>query len=335
MTADPVVVARTPLRLSLGGGGTDLPFYRRRYGGDVLSVAISPRVTVVGRGGRLDGRVRFGYEQVETADDARRLTDPFVREALDLVGLRTSCELWSLGAVPAGTGLGSSGAFAVSLLAVVNALAGRAISRAELIEQACELEIERLGRPVGKHDQYICGLGGLRRLVISPSGAVEVTAVAVAPSTLDEVLRRLVLVYTGARRDSTAALSPGAVDVAARVAQLHSIRQIGDRMRQALMAGEWEHVPHLLREHWAVKREQSANQVWDPLCAAATEAGAVACKLVGAGDGGFVLFWAEPSRQADVVAAASAFGARRLPFTFDTAGTSLTRIESHAAEMAL
>ncbi|MGH3764590.1 MAG: hypothetical protein ACRDS0_13820 [Pseudonocardiaceae bacterium] len=334
---DPIVVARTPLRLSLGGGGTDLPFYRSQFGADVLSVAISPQVTVVGRKGRLDATTRFGYERLCVADKAGELADPFVSAAMDMVGFREPCELFSLGPVPAGTGLGSSGAFAVSLLAVLNTLSDRSLDRIGLIEQACELEIDRLGRPVGKHDQYVCGLGGLRRLVISTTGAMHAEPARIDRSTVDELVRRLLLVYTGVRRDSAASLSisGSGSDLDARIAQLHRIRDVGDRIRKALEGGEWERTPELLREHWSIKRGRERYTPWDALCQTARANGATAWKLVGAGGGGFILFWAEPERQADVLSAISAFGVRHLPFRVAEMGTTVTRIDTHAVEVQL
>lgn len=328
--SDPVVVARTPLRLSLGGGGTDLPLYSSRFGGDVLSMAISLHVTVVARGGRLDASHRYAYERVSAADSAAGLDEPYVREALALTGYRAPCEITSMGPVPSGTGLGSSGAFAVSLLSALHGLAGRSPSRLELIEQACALELDRLRRPVGKHDQYICGLGGLRQLVIEPSGEVQVRDPAVAKSTMDSLVDRFVLLYTGVRRDSSTSLAPPSAqpDVEERIEQLHRIRKIGDQTRVALETGDLDWVAELMREHWAVKRGKAVPSCWDELYDIAVAHGARAGKLVGAGGGGFLLLFVDPDHRAGVLAAAAAHGVREVPFDYCPTGTTVTRIDS-------
>jgi len=325
---DPLVVARTPLRLSLGGGGTDLPFYSGRFGGDVLSMAISLHVTVIARGGRLDARHRYSYERVSAADSPTDLDEPYVREALVLTGFSTPCEITSMGPVPSGTGLGSSGAFAVSLLSALHGLAGRTPSRLHLIEQACELELGRLRRSVGKHDQYICGLGGLRRLVIDPSGAVRVDDPAVARSTVDALTARLVLLYTGVRRDSTTSLIPptSAAGFEERIEQLHRIRKTGDQTRAALETGDMDWVAELMREHWAIKRGNAAPSRWDEIYDLAVANGARAGKLVGAGGGGFLLLFVDPEHREAVVTAAAAHGVREVRFDYCPTGTTVTRI---------
>jgi D-glycero-alpha-D-manno-heptose-7-phosphate kinase len=327
--SDPLVIARTPLRLSLGGGGTDLPFYSGRFGGDVLSMAISLHVTVIARGGRLDAHHRYAYERVSAADSAAGLDEPYVREALALTGFSAPCEIASMGPVPSGTGLGSSGAFAVSLLSALHGLAGRAPSRLELVEQACELELDRLRRPVGKHDQYICGLGGLRRLVIDPSGSVRVDDPAVPKSTMDALAARFVLLYTGVRRDSATSLAPpsSTAGVEERIEQLHRIRKIGDQMRAALETGDLDWVAELMREHWAIKRGDAAPSRWDEIYDIAVAHGARAGKLVGAGGGGFLLLFVDPGHREGVLAAAAGHGVREVPFDYCPTGTTVTRID--------
>ena len=161
-----------------------------------------------------------------------------------------------MGPVPAGTGLGSSGAWCVGLLSALHGLAGTRPTQVELIEQACELEIERLSRPVGKHDQYICGLGGLRRLIIDEAGGVRTVPASVTPATSQALQDRLALFYTGVRRNSGTHLAApsdrSAVD--RRIEELHRIRHIGGQLREALEGGDVQAAPELMREHWSVKR---------------------------------------------------------------------------------
>jgi D-glycero-alpha-D-manno-heptose-7-phosphate kinase len=325
MSGTGVVLARAPLRLTLGGGGTDLPLYSNRFGGDVLTVAISLWVTVVASRGSLDGTFRYNHEETHTAGTAEALTQPYVREALRLTGMSTPCQITSLGPVPAGTGLGSSGAFSVSLIAALNRLNGRALSRDQLIEQACELEIDRLGMPIGKQDHYACALGGLRRLVIDTSGKAKEFNVPVDTETVQELERSLLLFYTGRRRDSAAHLArPGsALDLSRRVEQLHHIRKLGDQTRSALERGNLDEIAALLHEHWKIKRQRESSR-WDEYLELARQHGAAAGKIVGAGGGGFLLLFAEPPTQCAVIAALGRLGLRHVPFRFVEEGLTVT-----------
>lgn len=320
-----VVLARAPLRLTLGGGGTDLPLYSSRFGGDVLTVAISLWVTVVASRGSLDGTYRYSHEETHTAGTAEALTQPYVREALRLTGMSTPCQITSLGPVPAGTGLGSSGAFSVSLVAALNRLNGRVLSQGELIEQACELEIGRLGMPIGKQDHYACALGGLRRLVIDTSGTVNEFTVPVAEETVKQLERSLLLFYTGRRRDSAAQLArPGSAPaLSRRVEQLHHIRKLGDQTRAALERGNLDEIAALLHEHWKIKRQRESSR-WDEYLELARRHGAAAGKIVGAGGGGFLLLFAEPSAQGGVLTALSCLDLSHVPFRFVEEGLTVT-----------
>ncbi|MFJ4185183.1 hypothetical protein [Kitasatospora sp. NPDC089509] len=347
MTApqDTLVVARTPLRLSLGGGGTDLPFYADRFGGDILSVTISLHVTVTARQGRIDGRYRFTHEDQQTAARPDDLANDYVRAAARRVPTPHPFEVASLGPVPAGTGLGSSGAFAVSLLGTFHALAGGPMpSRTELIEQACALEMQDLGRPIGRHDQYICGLGGLQRLAIGADGTVKALPTTVAPETLAALDRHLRLFFTGITRDAaTPGLAvPAAQDAdgrAERIERLHRIREIGAETLASLEAGRLDRVPELMRRHWAVKRGGPAKPgvpaPWDGLYELALRHGAEAGKLVGAGGGGFLLLYASPDRHRALASALAARGATEVPFSFVPYGTTLTRITPNTTEALL
>jgi D-glycero-alpha-D-manno-heptose-7-phosphate kinase len=320
-----VVLSRAPLRLTLGGGGTDLPLYSSRFGGDVLTVAVSLWVTVVASRGSLDGTFRYSHEKTYSAGTAEALPQPYVREALRLTGTSTPCQIASLGPVPAGTGLGSSGAFSVSLVAALNRLSGRVLSRGELIEQACELEIGRLGMPVGKQDHYACALGGLRRLVIDTLGRVSECDVPVAEGIVEQLERSLLLFYTGRRRDSATQLArpDTAPALSRRVEQLHHIKKLGDQTRTALERGDLDEIAYLLSEHWKVKRERESSR-WDEYLDLARQHGAAAGKIVGAGGGGFLLLFAEPPAQDAVITALARIGLSHVPFHFVEEGLTVT-----------
>lgn len=325
---DDLVIVRTPLRLSLGGGGTDLPLYATRFGGDTVTATISLYVTIVARVGRLDGLHRYSYEESELAERPADFRHAYMREALALADLREPCEISSMGPVPAGTGLGSSGAFTVGLLAALHALAGRRPAPTELAEQAHHLEAVRLGMPVGPQDQYACAVGGLRRLVIDASGHVDVQSMEVADDVLAELDRRLLLFYTGQRRHSASQLSLPAEQAALshRIEQLHRIREIGEQMRTALENGDLETVPKLINEHWSVKRGHGPDSRWDSLLWLARQHGASAGKLVGAGGGGFLLLYVHPPAVAQVIETLTANGLRHVSFRLVNHGTTTTSL---------
>lgn len=327
---DMLMVASAPLRLALGGGGTDLPFYCEQFGGDIITVAISLWVRVVGHRGTLDHQYRYSHESTEIRDSPDEIEQPYVREAFRMVGPADPCEITSLGRVPAGTGLGSSGAFSLSLLAVLNTLAGRPLARTALIEQAYELEAVRLGRPIGKQDHYACGLGGLRRLIIDRAGKVTVEPVRMPPGAAESLDDRLLLFYTGRRRDSASQLWPSTAteQLSRRVEQLHYIRELGDKTRTALQTGHIDEIPALMREHWRVKRERESTTLWDNLVGLARRHGARAGKLVGAGGGGFVLLFVEPREQAAVIEVLERAGTKHVPFCFMDRGVTMTLLSA-------
>jgi D-glycero-alpha-D-manno-heptose-7-phosphate kinase len=325
-----LVVSRTPLRLTLGGGGTDLPYYCERYGADLLTVTLSLSVNVVVRGGLVDGGSRFHHDATEIVSDPALFINPYVREALSVASVTEPCEIASVGPVPSGTGLGSSGAFAVGLLSALYAWRGAVIGPADVAEAAFTLEAGRLGRPVGRQDHYACALGGLRRTVISPEGVVTSTLLQMRADALAELERRLHLFYTGKRRDSSLGLvvGGGADELSQRIEALHRIRAIGDATRRALENGEVDAVAQLMREHWQAKRRRG-DQIWDEHLISACQHGARAGKIVGAGGGGFFLLYADPGAREGLELAMADRGMRRIDVHFVTEGTRVTDIPGH------
>jgi D-glycero-alpha-D-manno-heptose-7-phosphate kinase len=325
---DELVVASTPLRLTLGGGGTDLPLYADRFGGDIVTAAISLWVTVVARQGRFDGLYRYSHERTEISDRPSSFRNAYVREALDMLRIAEPCEVVSMGPVPAGTGLGSSGAFAVSLLAALSALRGLRPSGAELAEQAHELEVRRLGMPIGRQDHYACALGGLRRLMIGTDGQVRTELLCLPPGVARQLNRRLLLFYTGQRRDSAIQLAVPreAVELSQRIADLHQIRKVGDETRVALENGALAEIPPLIAEHWRIKQTREASRRWDDYLLLACQNGALAGKIVGAGGGGFLLLFVDPAASQGVVTAMTSAGLQHAPYHFVETGTTVTML---------
>lgn len=324
MDSDLIAVARTPLRLSLGGGGTDLPYYADRFGGDLVTTAISLWVTVVARLGRIDGTYRYSHETTSVAATSEGLGNSYVAAALDVVGLNQPCEVVSMGPVPSGTGLGSSAAFTLSLLAALHCLRGRRPDPTDLAEQAFAIEAKRLGHPTGRQDHYACALGGVRRLVLDPGEPPQSAALAMPEAAKSELDRHLHLYYTGRRRDSHVNLTapPDGAELDRRLGDLHRIKAVGDRIRTALQAGRINELSALMTEHWRIKARNGESQ-WDTHLMAARKAGAQAGKIVGAGGGGFLLVLAEPDVVPAVTAALADEGLRHVPFRFVTNGTTV------------
>lgn len=324
-----MIVTRTPLRISLGGGGTDLPNFAAHYGGELVSAAIDVHVYVVIRQGRLDGRLRYSYETTGLADRADALDDALVRACLKHRGVEAECEIGSFGGVPAGSGLGSSGAFTVGLLHAFDALLGREPDPLILAEDAWRIEHDHLGRPVGKHDPYITGLGGLRALHIRRDGAVNTERLALDPETVTGLQDRLLLFYTGRRRDSRRLLSRQDVDPApdaAKAHYLHEVKRIGARITEALRAGDLPEFGRLLHLHWLAKSRSAAgvtNPRFAEIYRAALENGALGGKLLGAGGGGFFLFYVPRPRRDVVMSTMARFRLRHLPFHFTEEGTTV------------
>lgn len=301
--------ARSPLRISLGGGGTDLPGYFQQHGGFVLACAIDRYVTVEGR--RDDhGPLRFrsGDEEL-VADDAEGLAHPIVREALRARDITGGVSLASSADIPSGTGLGSSGSFGTALQACLDALEGqREVSPARVAEAAYHVEVERLDEPVGKQDPYAAAFGGLHSYRIERDGAVVVEPLTLPAGALAALPEHLLLFWTGLRRSASAVLEEQRARTAALdPAVLRSLREtheVGLEARDALLRGDLAALGPLFDRHWTLKRERShlaSNDRIEALRTVGARAGATGGKIVGAGGGGFLLFVApdpEPVRRA-------------------------------------
>lgn len=323
-----MIITRTPLRISVGGGGTDLPSYYERRGGFFISAAIDRYVYLAINDTFTDGFV-VKYSALERADDIDGIEHPLVREALRLLPIGDAKEIVSIADIPAGTGLGSSGAFTVGLLRALHAHRREHVSAAELAEEACHIEIDVLGEPVGKQDQYIAAFGGLSQFEISPDGTVAATTLPVSDDTLRDLEEHLLLFFTGYSRRAGEVLSDqkkrsveGDEEMLRRLADTESIgRRIGD----ALVDGETETYGALMHEHWLAKRERSphmSNTDIDRWYQLGMDSGAIGGKLVGAGAGGFLLFYAKDVRR--LRDAMSTAGLTEVRFTIDHDGSTVT-----------
>lgn len=294
-----MIITRTPLRISIGGGGTDLPSYYERRGGFLISAAINRYIYIAINDTFTDDYV-IKYSALERAEQVEDISHPLVREALRLHPIGGAKEIVSIADIPAGTGLGSSGAFTVGLLKALYAYKREHVTAGALAEEACHIEIDVLNEPVGKQDQYIAAYGGLSCFEIDPDGRVRVSPVAISTDTLRDLEEHLLLFFTGYSRRAGEVLSDqhkrsqeGDDAMLSRLAETEAIgRRIGDALEQ----GDTAAYGSLMHEHWLAKRDRSphmSNSDIDRWYQAGIDNGAVGGKLVGAGAGGFLMFYAK------------------------------------------
>lgn len=321
-----VIFTRAPLRISLGGGGTDLPSYYSEHEGFLIAGAIDKYIyllthTVFQR------RYRMKYNEFEEVDLPEQIRHPILREAIVRHWTGDPLEIASLADVPAGTGLGSSGAYTVGVIKSL-ALARRlATTPSSLAEDACEIEIDILGEPVGKQDQYVAAHGGVCAYTFRRDGTVDVDPLALSADTLSKLRNNLLLFFTGESRSASSLLADQVkrteADDDAMLRNLHRTKEIGLESRDLLERGDLERFAELMDEHWQAKRTRSvgmATERVDELYKLARMSGCLGGKLVGAGGGGFLLVYA--TRPDDTRLAMSRAGAPELPFDFEFQGCS-------------
>ena len=328
-----MIITRTPLRISLGGGGTDLPSYYREFGGFVLSAAISKYVYITINQTFFPGYF-LKYSELELAESLEAIRHPLIREALRVQNMPHRLEIVSIADVPAGTGMGSSGTFLVGLLHALHAYKRQPVTAETLAQEAFEIEMNRLGMPVGKQDHYIAAYGGLLCQEYRPDDGVAVTPLHMSEAALWELRDALMLFFVGYTRAASELLE----DQKRRSEQgdpkmlegLHFVKQLGFEIRNSLEAGDVRHFGELMHEHWMRKRARSAgmtNKRVDELYDLARErGGATGGKLVGAGGSGFLLFHTNDRRRlrATMVEA----GLSEMDFSFDFDG-SVVLLRNH------
>jgi D-glycero-alpha-D-manno-heptose-7-phosphate kinase len=321
-----VIFSQAPLRISLGGGGTDLPSYYASHGGFLVAGAIDKYVYMLIHT-EFQHRYRMKYSQTEEVERISDIRHPILRETLAKYWHGSPLEIASVADVPSGTGMGSSGAFTVALLKGLAHARRTSITAGSLGESASEIEIEILEEPCGKQDPYVAAHGGICAYTFNPDGSVDVEPLELAPETLRALREQLLLFYTGEARDASAVLS----DQDARtktgddemLENMHRTKQMGLRSRELLESGDLFAYAELMHEHWLNKRKRSpgmATDRVDELYTLARRSGVIGGKLVGAGGGGFLLVYAR--HPADTRQAMAAAGAAELPFDFEFVGAN-------------
>jgi D-glycero-alpha-D-manno-heptose-7-phosphate kinase len=320
-----MIIVRSPLRITLGGGGTDLPSYYREHEGFLVAAAIDRYVYITIHQMFQSGFI-IKYSQLERAERREDIHHPIVREALALTGVTDKVEITSMADIPAGTGLGSSGSFTTALLRALHAHQKTIISTHDLAEQACHIEIERLREPIGKQDQFIAAYGGVTCFRFNKSDTVKVWPAAVSAETLYNLEDGLVMFFTGMSRSASAILKDqddrSKSKDAAIIDNLHYVKDLGLRSLKALETGDLRKFGALMDEHWQHKKKRSgamSNPEIDKWYELAMRNGALGGKLIGAGGGGFLLFFTEDKKP--VRHALREAGLEEVRIRFDFEGT--------------
>ena len=323
-----MIITRSPLRITLGGGGTDLPSYYREHAGFLIAAAIDKYVYVTVMRPFVPG-IFLKYSQLEHVETIDSVHHPIIREAVRMMGLRTpQIEVTTLADIPADTGLGSSGSFTTALLKALYAHRRRLLHPSELAELACDIEINKLGEPVGKQDQYIAAYGGVTCFTFHEDGRVHAEPLRARMDTLFNLEDDLLLFFTGFSRSAGSILANQKERTeqsdAAILANLHYVKDLGLRSRAALESGNTAEFGALMHEHWEHKKRRSgamSNPQIDEWYDLGIRSGAIGGKLVGAGGGGFLMFYTEDHRR--LRTAMSKAGLEEVRFRFDFEGTKV------------
>jgi D-glycero-alpha-D-manno-heptose-7-phosphate kinase len=325
-----MIISRTPLRISFAGGGTDLPAFWREEAGAVLSTTIDKYVYVVANR-RFEPEIRVSYTETEIVQNVADIQHDLVRESLRVTGLPSHLEILTMADMPAGAGLGSSSSVTVGLLNALYAFQGKLRSPEDLAHEACEIEIDIIGKSIGKQDQYAAAYGGFRFFKFEPSGAVRVAPVVCTPEIVAELQRNLILFFTGMTRSAESILELQSANITSDSVvrtQLRKMRDLAFEL-QSVLAGEHplDRFGAVLNDGWQLKK-QAAEGITNPSIeewyAKALDAGALGGKLLGAGGGGCLLFYCPYERQNQVRAALSELS--EIHFRFDLEGSRITFI---------
>jgi D-glycero-alpha-D-manno-heptose-7-phosphate kinase len=295
-----MIITQTPLRIGLLGGGTDLPSYYLEHGGRVLNCAIDKYIYVIVKQ-RYDDEIYVNYSKKEIVSRVADIEHELVREAMLMTGVTGGVEITTLADIPSsGSGLGSSSAVTVGLLHALYAYTGRQVSAEELAEGACRIEIERCGKPIGKQDQYIAALGGIRDLRFGPGEDVSHEELGLSASERVALQQQMMLFYTGITRRADNILAEQNANVSATLPQLDLLRDLAGFAVKRLRSGDVDAIGPALRESWEAKRKLASgvsNSQVDGAVTRALEAGASGVKLTGAGGGGFLVVLCPMERQ--------------------------------------
>jgi D-glycero-alpha-D-manno-heptose-7-phosphate kinase len=323
-----MIITRSPLRISLGGGGTDLPSYYRDHSGFLIAAAIDKYVYITIHQTFVEELI-VKYSKLERVKSIEDVQHPIIRECMRLTDVEAPhLEITSMADIPAGTGLGSSGSFTTALLKALHTLKKNLIHPMELAEQACSIEIDVLGEPVGKQDQYIAAYGGITCFRFMPNGQVEAWPLKIDQDTLYNLEDNLLLFFTGYSRSASSILKEqddkSKKSDKDMISNLHFVKEMGKESMTALEAGDLHRFAELMHIHWEHKKHRSSNMSSGPIndwYELARANGALGGKLVGAGGGGFLMFYAED--KVSLRKSMREAGLQEVRFRFDYEGTKV------------
>jgi D-glycero-alpha-D-manno-heptose-7-phosphate kinase len=325
-----MIITRTPLRISFCGGGTDLPSFYRLEQGEVVSSALNKYVyiTINRLSPYFENRILLKYSDSELVDSVEDIRHPIIREAMKLTGVIDSVEIASMADIPAGTGLGSSSTYAVGLLHALHAFKGEYVSASQLAQEACEIEIERLHDPIGKQDQYIAAYGGFCYIRFNQDESVYVDPIVCSAATRETLQDNLMIFYTGVTRRSTDILRVQNDCTESKIEVLRKMKQLCGGLLDVVREGRsLNQFGDILHQSWLHKKtlvNAITNDSIDEYYEKAMNAGALGGKILGAGGGGFLLFYVEPQNQVRV--RRSLVELQELPFRFEPQGSKVIYI---------
>lgn len=321
-----MIVSKTPLRMSFVGGGSDLPSFYREEVGAVLSTSIDKYMYICVNK-KFDGRIRVSYNLTEEVDCRQKIVHPLVREALNLFKIEGGIEIASMADIPSkGSGLGSSSAYTVGLLNALYAYHNQVASKEKLARQACEIEINRCNEPIGKQDQYAAAFGGLNLICFYPDDTVSVEPVICRPEIVSEIEDSILVFYTGRTRSASSVLAKqsSAMQQPTQRALMRRMVQLAFFMKEQIEAANLDYIGNLLDENWRLKAQLTSN-ISDPQIDEWYKKGllngASGGKLLGAGNGGFIMFFAPKERHVQISTALAEL--KPVKFRFDRIGTQI------------
>jgi D-glycero-alpha-D-manno-heptose-7-phosphate kinase len=324
-----MIITRTPFRITLGGGGTDLPSYYNNYGGFIFSFTVDKYMYINVNRPMIDDYIRVKYSDSETVNHISELKHEIARECLKKLDIHKNIEISSMADIPAGSGLGSSSTYTVGLLKALHYLKRDFINLPDLAEEACDIELNKLGKPMGKQDQYLATYGGFLVMEIARDGNVVVSNAAISESTLTDLKNNLLIFYTGEQRLNKKIL--GQQDKSTRInnktvlESLHYIKESGYKILEMVESGNITDIGLMFDEHWKYKKKMAAgisNSRFDEIYEISKKNGAIGGKITGAGGGGFFTFYCEKG-QSELRKAMLQQGLRELRYDFDFEGTKI------------
>ncbi len=326
-----MIISRSPVRITLGGGGTDLPSYYSKYGGALIAAAID-KYTFVTAHTRFDNDIKLNYSVTEQVQNIDEIKHNIFREGLKLLKINQGVELTSLSDMPSSSGLGTSGSFTIALLNVLHTYKREFVSQEQLAEEACKIEINILKEPIGKQDQYITAFGGLTSFQFAKDGTVTVEPLRMSEEAQDELQNNIMLFYTGISRSASDILreqdKKSKKNEEVTIDTLHEIKKIGLKTKTALEQGEIDKLGTFLDVHWNIKKQLSkgvSNKFIDECYDTAKKNGALGGKIMGAGGGGFFMFYHNGSNneKTKFIKTMSKEGLKKLRFNFDFEGAKI------------